>query len=303
MATIAEKRQTNENNNAEIKSAMVVANYGDPGLEEQSNWDILSRFVICKILSTDRVLTSDKWADMLVVVARPQSLWINAVGGLQSDPTQQQRADYYGNINIGLANNYSVNAIAPISQPYNLGDIIRIKALSTPLNVNNSPIPSFFNSIYTNLPTTNYGAWYSAGSTLPYIQNAGAQNNLSLKTVTPFDSIGDFCPTINKYQYEAFQLLINNGNNSVVSTLTQIFLGQFSGGTAIYSANGGYVFNNQQNLPLPVVQYVDTNELGRSRVSQNSCIPLVVVSNSSFPMPASRSPGTISFNPIVQNIT
>jgi hypothetical protein len=301
MATIDEKRKTLENGKSEIKSAMVVANYGDPGLQESSNWDVLSRFVICKILSTDRVLTADKWAEMIVAVKRPESIWINPVNGLQSDQTQQQRSDYFGNISIGIPTNYSVNGISPISNTYNLGDIIHIKKSSLPLNANNSPISTFFQSIYSNLSQSNYGAWYNAGLTLPYIQNNNAQNNLTLKTLDTIpNNAGYFMPSINKYQYEAFMLTINNGNSDVTSALTQIFQGTWNGATQIYNAHGGYIFNETQSLDICNIQYEDIDD--RTRLSENSCLPLVVAVPSSFPTPSSRSPGLISYNPIVQQV-
>ena len=117
-----------------VFDATVVANYGDPGLSEDYHADLLSRYVICKLESSNRTLTSDKYKNMIVVVKRPESLWINYQGGFLSNPTAQKRVDYDLNTNVGSAANYSTNTIPAINYPYQLGEKIKIKLIKNYCN-------------------------------------------------------------------------------------------------------------------------------------------------------------------------
>jgi hypothetical protein len=297
MSSLDERRKTLHNEQSEILDARVIANYGDPGLDEDYHFDILSRYVIVKIESIDRVLTKDKWFRLLAVVKRPQHLWIGAEGGLTS-PATQKRSDAYGNINTGLSSSYSVNAIARINQSYALGELIKIRKLPKTLNYANDTI---FQSIFTvwNGSTWTYGQWHTDGSTLPYFAgHADRIAGLTQKTVEP---IATNSPTYNfylsKYQYEAGLLTANIGDVDKTQILTQIFEGSFGGSTKVYSANGGYLFQNQIYTLLSVVDYEDVNYGNKQRIPTNECVPLVVATPNSFPTPKSRTAGTISYNP------
>ena len=302
--SLDEKKITAKNNENELISARVIANYGDPGLDEDYQFDILSRYVIVAIESVDRIPTSDKWTKMIAVVQRPQELWIDVVGAQTPSPSDQQRMDNLGNTNVGLSSNYSVNAIARINNPYQLGEVIYLKRLATPLFLTSQQQDSIFQSKFTSMPSTQlyYNNWHNIGSDLAYIQNGNYQNNLRLKTVAFVNNAGSsffYCPQLNKYQYEAFSLKQNTNNAVKQQGLSQIFAGQWRGYGQVYNANGGYIFTSSQNLTIPAIEFEDANVGQKMRVGSNDCIPLIVTSPSQFPTPKSRSSGTINYSPTV----
>jgi hypothetical protein len=305
MATTETKRRTLSNNKSEILEAKVIANYGDPGLDEDYHFDILSRYVVAMIESTDRIPTEDKWFNMLVIVKRPEYLWIQTAGGITNNPATQQRSDYYGNVNTGPAASYTTNGIARMNTQYQMGETIRIRRLPTPLTQGKSAL---FQSAFTSFNQFNnsYASWHNQGSTIPYIANRGFGPNLQYKTISPSNinpSIYDF--TLGKYQYEAFTLNnnLNNPNNpSVTNGIVSIFNGSWAGTSLVYSANGGYIYSDNTSADEPtqnmfMILYEDTNFNGKTRVPSNDCLPLVVTTPNSFPNPQVRSVGTISYNP------
>jgi hypothetical protein len=299
MASLDEKRKTAANTQAEIKDAKVIANYGDPGLDEDYHFDILSRYVVVMLESTDRILTLDKWFQMLAIVKRPPQLWIKTEGGQASDPTTQKRSDSQGNINIGLANGYSVNGIGRINTPYNLGDSIKVKKI--PSVSTQSLDLSFFQSDFHifDQNTYTYNSWHTQGSTIPYIAND--PNKVALlqqKTIQPLpDGSWTFNFALNKYQYEACILNANLGNTAAFNIMTNIFAGTFSGGTQVYSAHGGYVYQSLQRLQISACEYEDINIDNKMRVASADCIPLIVTTPDTFPTPKQRAVGTIAYNP------
>jgi hypothetical protein len=302
--SLVEKRKTSDNINNKILTAKVVANYGDPGLDEDYQFDILSRFVIVAIESTDRIPTNDKWMGMLAAVKRPDQLWINVVGQQQSNPTTQQRSDYLGNTNTGLSSNYAVNAIPRINNPYQVGEIISIKRLSQPLLLNNQDQNTIFQSLFPTMPQNQmyYNSWYNAGAFLPYIQNNNAGQQLTLKTVALANNTGNttyYYPILNKYQYEAFVLLQNISNAVTTQTLTQIFNGTWNGTSQLYNAHGGYIFNQNSQINIPMIEFEDINVDNKQRMGSNDCIPLIVAVPNQFPIPKTRSTGTILYAPTV----
>src|ERR1035441_10974102 len=107
MTSRDEKKRTAMNMKSEIMDARIVANYGDPGLDEDYQFDLLSRYVIVMLESTNRILTQDKWYRMLAVVQRPSHLWIQVAGNLAAVVDSQKRTDVRGNVNVGSAMNYS----------------------------------------------------------------------------------------------------------------------------------------------------------------------------------------------------
>lgn len=138
----AEQRKTAKNMNEVLMEARVIANYGDPGLDENYHFDILSRYVVAMIESCQRVPTSDKYAQMIVLVKRPESLWISAASTPDGNLANQQRADANGNLSKGLASAYSVNGISRIYPTYSFGEVIKIRKLSGPLPLTNAFIIS-----------------------------------------------------------------------------------------------------------------------------------------------------------------
>jgi len=293
--SIEEIRKTQKNLHSEILEARVIANYGDPGLDEDYHFDILSRYVIVMLESVDRVITVDKWASMLLVVKRPEVLWIDAVNGKSQNPTTQQRSDFNNNINVGSSQGYSVNSIPKIDNPYKLGDVIKIKRLNSPASINTS-VFGMDSSI------VSYGSWHTQGISSSYFSSVG-DSGIRLKTISLLDNLSNsYNFTLTKYQYEAMSLYINSGDSSKINKLMQIFYGTWNGPRYIYLANGGYLFKNLSSISLYNCYYEDTNSDNRQRTSSDSCVPLVVTTPNSFPTPKTRSVGTISYSPSYSSI-
>lgn len=307
---LIEKRKTVDNSKHEIITAKVIANYGDPGLDEDYQFDILSRFIIVAIESSDRIPTGDRWwRGMIAAIARPESLWIDVVGQQTANPTDQQRQDNLGNTNTGLSSNYSVNSIPRINEPYKMGEIISIKKMVKPYLLNNQQQDLIFQSKFLTFPDNQkfYNSWYNAGASLPYIQNNNGGQRLKRKSVDLATNTGAntfYYPILNDFQYEAFALLQNNGNAATTSALTQIFNGSWKGNTQVYNAHGGYIFNDKNTfINIPVIDYEDVNIGHKQRIGSNDCIPLIVTTPNSFPQPKVRSTGTISYNPTVVQVS
>jgi hypothetical protein len=296
-----EKTRTIANQKSDILEARIIANYGDPGLDEDYHFDILSRYLVVMIESCDRVPTVDKWYKMLALVKRPEHLWIKPEGGNTGNPSSQKRSDGAGNVNTGLASNFSVSAIPRISVPYALGDSIKIKRIPKPFK---PAADTIFQSVFTNLSTyRTYGSWHSDGSTLPYISSSNeALNALKYKTLSDYDSAGKYTGYLSKYQYEAFYLTINTSNAALSESAGQIFGGKWAGDSMIYSANGGYLFKTNASITLSTIEYEDINVNNRQRSSVNECMPLVVTTPNSFPTPRTRATGTIAYNPTYATI-
>lgn len=267
-----------------VFDAVVIANYGDPGLDEDYHADILSRYVICVLESANRNLTYDRWkAGMIVVVKRPEQLWINYDGGFLNVVNDQKRIDASLNTNVGKAGSYSVDAIPRINYPYQMGEKIKIKL------VDNQDIFTSQCSFGVGIPLL-YGAWHTQGATnLTYASNVS--NSLREKTII---SKGQYKYNFlfNKLQYEAFALSLYNSDK-----LKRLFQGT-SPDTYYYKGNGGYYFNNRSTTQnLNIVQYEDMNIGGKMRVPGNSCIPLVVTTPNSFTVPRQRVIGTVNYSP------
>lgn len=291
-----EQRKTKANQETDILEARVIANYGDPGLDEDYHFDILSRYIVVMIESCQRIVTNDKYSGMIVLVKRPKTLWIEASTIPNGNPTNQQRTDDNQNVNIGLANGYSVNGISRIYPAYTLGETIRIRKLA--LNAQ-PPNDYFFYSKFNNWDesTWAYGGWHSDGSNLPYFTDDEMKDNLRKKTIYPTSNANYYSGYLHKYQYEAFALYLSLGNTTITNGITSIFNKTWNGNQAVYSANGGYLFGDKTSILLNTIAYEDINVGNKARVVSNECIPLIVTTPSSFPVPSVRSLGSIAYNP------
>lgn len=299
-ASLTEIRKSN-NNSGRILEARVVANYGDPGLDEDYQFDILSRFVIVMLESCYRVPTTGKWGSMFAVVLRPQNLWVNLEGSDTKNPTTQKRSDFLGNISVGAAGNFSVGGVPRINQDYQLGDLIKIKKLSQPLPISDTRFLSGFGEGFDST-TSFYNNWHTQGSSFPYFQNSPQLiTNLRLKTLSQPNSSGDpyrYGMSLRKEHYEAFMLTYAQSTNpSLVNGLISIFSNTFGASNSVYSANGGYLFNNANPIILSAIEYEDMNVGNKQRVATSDCLPLVVATPQTFPTPQIRQLGTISYNP------
>lgn len=296
MTNDTEKKRTETNQNSDILEARIIANYGDPGLDEDFHFDILSRYVIVMIESCQRVPTRDKYSNMLAIVKRPEKLWIQAASTPDNNATNQKRLDDKGNATVGLAGSFSTNGISRIYPEYSFGESVRIRKLSQPIKTDDSFFQSAF-STWEDGVSTSYAGWHSDGSSLPYFQNDEMKFQLRMKTISPV-SPGSFYYNglVNKMQYEAFALSLNQGNSNITNGITSIFDGSWKD-KSIYSAHGGYLFKSINSVLLSAVSYEDINIGGKERVASNECIPLVVATPKSFPTPSVRGIGTIVYNP------
>lgn len=299
---ISNKRRSNRNTQNEIVEARVIANYGDPGIDEDYHFDLLSRFVIVMIEDVERIPTTHKWMSMFAIVERPSHLWVNVEGGYTQNPATQKRSDTIGNLSVGAASAYSVAGIPRINNSYQMGELIKIKKLATPLRVG---ADSFFVSAF---PFNNgeiasygsYGSWHRQGQDYAYIQNANASNALNTKPlIKPTDSQYIFGMTLQKYQYEAFALSVNA---SLTNGLVSIFAKTLAASNPVYNANGGYIYNNNLWVDFHACEYEDINIGNKQRVATSDCMPLIVATPTTFPTPKTRQQGTIAYNPTYATI-
>jgi hypothetical protein len=290
-----EKRKSISNFNSEVLEARVIANYGDPGLDEDYHFDILSRYVIVMIESSYRIPTANKWNNYFAIVARPLHLWVTAEGGRASSPNSQRRSDALGNMSVGVAGGFTVAGIPRVNYPYQLGELIKIKKLSTPIILGDQ---TFFQSEFSDQQFT-YGSWHTEGSTLPYF--AGNQSRidyLKAKTIFMPDLTRlEYGLTVYKYQYEAFFLNLVLSDTTLTNHSTAIFENTMPNSNPIYHADGGYVFKEDDHVDFYSVEYEDINVGNKQRVATNECMPLIVATPNTFPTPKVRSVGTISYNP------
>jgi hypothetical protein len=296
MASIEEKRKSINNARSNVLDAVVVANYGDPGLDEDYHFDILSQYVIVMIESAYRIPTANKWGKVFAVVQRPPHLWVSAENGRDSSPNSQRRTDLQGNISAGAAGSFSAAGIPRMNFEYQMGEKIKIKKLAHPIVLGSD---LFFTSDFTDDRYT-YGAWHTQGSTLPYFAgNTIRTDYLKAKTIFKPDATDDnlYGITLYKYQYEAFFLSLVQGNDSLTSHATSIFAGTTANSNAVYHADGGYVFKDTDHVDFYACEYQDLNVGNKQRVTSNECMPLIVATPNTFPTPRVREIGTISYNP------
>ena len=303
---------TTTNNNTrrkdKIYDATVVANYGDPGLQEDYFADILSKYVICMLESSNRVLTNDKWKDMLVLVKRPPALTITYQSNqFVNNPNAQSRVDYFGNVNTGPASSYTVSTISPINNPYQLGETIKVKLIEDKNDFCTYNQNSLFQSACSgNIFDGNnyYGNWHTQGINNAYIQSENVPPALNLKTIIPIttyptnNAIANANPNLynmmlNKVQYEAFVL---NQYPQFANQMIALFQGN-SNYAYYYVGNGGYLFYQNFFTYLNTCQYEDINVSQKARVPNVNCLPLVVAAPQTFTVPQVRSPSTVNYMP------
>ena len=282
-----------------IIDAVVVANYGDPGLDENYHFDLLSRYVICKIESSNRTLTANKYKNMLVVVKRPESLWIDYEGGFTANPATQKRKDFNLNTNIGPSSSYTVSAIPRINDPYKMGEILKIKLIESQSPYTTHNASQIFQSECTTFNDSNnfYEAWHTQGlNSDSYIGTHGGAARLRKKTIYQQNGT-TYNVSINNLQYEAFSL---TAFPSSAAHLVPLFKGT-SSYNFYYEGNGGYAFLGRPDLDFSYIYYEDTNMGGKARIPETNCMPLVVTTPNSFMTPSTRTAGTFNYNPTYIN--
>lgn len=283
-----------------IFDATVVANYGDPGLDEDYHADILSRYVICKLESSNRTLTADRYKNMVIVVKRPEELWVRYQGGFVNDPVNQKRIDANLNTNQGTAANYSINAIPRINNPYQLGEKIKVKLIKSDKFPFLTANDAFFKSECNVWDALNanigyYQAWHNQGlSSDVYLSQNNGEVNIKQKTVSPTDGTNLYYNIrFNKTQYEAFSL-------TMFPDKARELISLFSNASSFnyyYRANGGYLFSNVFFANFNFVKYEDMNTAQKARIPTTNCMPLIVTTPDRFTVPKTRVSGTVNYTP------
>lgn len=301
---IQDIQRTNKNiSNAEgskVFDAVVIANYGDPGLDQDYFADIYSRYVICILESRGRILSTDKFSEkMIAFVKRPEHLWIDYVGSF-SYSSSMSRSDAYGNINVGTSLSYSTNNIPRINFPYELGEVIKVTETS-PQDILYSKTD--FKELESNHAV--YNDWHTQGYS--YIENLyGTEYKVDEKTFNSknllrgqtidytgiiSESQSRYSLFINKFQYEAMLLKYDSKYGDPLLNGSK---------SKAFSANGGYFFkeNFTSNLfNYSYIIYEDINVGNKQRTASNSCLPLIVTSPNTFTVPKVREGGVINYNP------
>lgn len=283
-----------------IITAKVVANYGDIGLTNQYYFDILSRFVIVMVESTDRVPTSNHICYMFFLVQRPRELWIDVNGGVQTSISNQSRIDNLGNTNRGSPSAYSVHSIPAINRPYRIGETIKIKRLREPKYFYDPIFSSKFPSTSLTDPLKNA---YDAGYLTPdppgaasISANAGQYAFVKTLPLFPHDGTRGFRAFGLQYSsasataalswvpnYETF----NNLNSPVKADVPPFFTGfQYAIGLNkqtfevfwrsvsrdVSTTTDPFILNTHANvLKVPNMYFWDSNNFATSELIFNCC--------------------------------
>ena len=290
--------------------AYVVANYGDPGLEQNIYCDILSRYVIAvkdplKIPVTSSPITTSSTTgsygsihlqDNIILVRRPQNLWISCPSGSQSQDFSSypiatnklallKRQDAAGNQNIGYYGSYSESNILPINRTYKLGEEITVQKLQDYL----SPDDDFFTSIFPDKFSNN--STYYDDDFFANIQKRGiALPNTIVdgklvgggKDTSLFNaSKRYFCIKLSKKVYEDFIKSFYQGSRNLNSQVA-------------YGFNYYFKLNNQTIYTC--CSYIDVNSDSKARESSSSCLPTIVAPPDSFLTPKQRTTQTITYS-------
>jgi hypothetical protein len=275
------------NSNTPPCKAYVIGNVGDPGLTSDYYVDILSRFVLAIKEPRKRPMVtagSDGAGiflqDNLILVARPQQLWISCPSGMNvgvTQPSQLTRVDAQGNVNVGSYVAFSTNEITPINAPYKVGEVITVQKMRDYLTADTQFFQSWFSTNGINTPYLGSNA-AMLGQTLPAslddsgkIVGGGKANG----TVGQFDPAKNyFYINLPKADYENF--------------INSYFLGRGYQPGANIPPNTEYVFGSRDSITFKCSSYVDLNVGGKERVAGGSCLPTIVATPDSFLTPMER---------------
>jgi len=289
--------------------AKIVGLWGDPGLSEYHNYDILSRFLIVQVEPFDECVTNVRKASMIKLVLRPKSLWITAQSG--ASPAGTIRRDFFGNLNqqnitganssnptlFTTSNNGRNEAkffafnIRPITPSYKVGDEITIFEIDEILSSEqgrgserggvdifksddtrlNDDI--FMSNAYRNLESSAYTT--DIPRNLKSVGEKGNVMNYEAQYFSAYFKILKSCLTkkysVSKDDASAARAIIDSDK--------------------LIRKNGGIL---SARMDFGAVMYEDMNLENRKRDPISACVPLVVVNPSTFPTPAARNLGGIN---------
>lgn len=277
-------------NKKEDLRARIIGNFGDPGLTEDSHFDLLSRFLIVQIQGKngglDCIVNRVNVSGLIFAVFRPKELWIDHVAG--TTPADFIRKSSDGQIDQGVA----VLNINKINPAYVVGDEITVEKLPLILGQgadgqDSFPVvgeeeirysrPATLSSVFSGKDSDNYTAKYenhSSGLKSFKASVIHTPNGLVIRVrATEWREI------LELKEKDKFKKLLNNqGFNRVMADPNDFWaLGE--------------------TYDIPVISYRDKNTGNRTRTGTDTCLPLVVTSPDSFPQAAVRQLGTISYNP------
>ena len=306
-----------KNRKEEPVKAKVVGLWGDPGLTEYYNYDVLSRFLLVQVAPYNEVPTANDASAIIKLVLRPESLWIKHV----VTSAGAQRRDFYGNINNQLisptdnppnkgrnAATFSDKNILPITQSYKVGDELILNRLSQPLHFD-SPSTS------TTKPGTAVGRCQFNGTNIFLSDQAYTASSFMSQAYKDSSSV----PTISTLDVFSYLLSVAGGDFNVVMNsgatpatantgpylaalgkmlasaqkYTEIISAGIStqmAASGLLGIRGGlfgrYLYKS--------VEYIDSNADNRERPRDSGCLPLIVANPSTFPTPANRNLGGIN---------
>jgi len=268
--------------------AKVIGLWGDPGISEYYNYDILSRFLIVQLEPFEECVTHIRKTQMIKLVLRPKELWISA----QAGGGGKIRRDVWGNLNeqnISPPNDNSNNGlkkaeflsqnIGPITPSYKIGDEITIIERDqelTPAQGNIDGI-NIFRSYDTRTNSDQRMSDYYRSleaATYQYVIKYFRNNGIFYSQYFP-----------------AYHKNLSKLNKQyIIGNLSQQDALANTGSDLKIKRRGGIM----GGLNFQLVKFEDANVDRRRRMESSACVPIVVANPSTFPTPAQRNTGGIN---------
>ena len=268
--------------------AKIIGLWGDPGISEYYNYDILSRFLIVQLEPFDECVTHIRKTQMIKLVLRPKELWISA----QAGGGGKIRRDVWGNLNeqnISPPNDNSNNGlkkaeflsqnIGPITPSYKIGDEITIIERDKELTPAEGNIDSvnIFQSYDTRANSDQMMSDYYSGLEAATYESV----------IKYFLNNGIF---YSKY-FPAYHKNLSKLNKQyIIGRLPQQDAFINTGLDLKIKRRGGIM----GGLNFRLVKFEDANVDRRKRMESAACVPIVVANPSTFPTPAQRNTGGIN---------
>jgi len=266
--------------------AKVIGLWGDPGISEYYNYDILSRFLIVQLEPFEECVTHIRKTQMIKLVLRPKELWISA----QAGGGGKIRRDVWGNLNeqnISPPNDNSNNGlkkaeflsqnIGPITPSYKIGDEITIIERDQELTLEKGNVDgvNVFRSYDTRTNSdTRMSDYYRSleAATYEYVIKYFLNNGIFYSQYFPA-----YLKNLSKLNKQ-YNILTKQ------DPLTE------TGLDLKIKRRGGIM----GGLNFQLVKFEDANVDRRRRMESSACVPIVVANPSTFPTPAQRNTGGIN---------
>ena len=316
-----------KNRKEEPVKAKVVGLWGDPGLTEYYNYDVLSRFLLVQVAPYNEVPTSNDASTIIKLVLRPESLWIKHV----VTSTGAQRRDFYGNINNQLtagnppdngknAATFSDKNILPITPSYKVGDEITLTKLSKPLNYDSPSQPILLAPANppsaSNQPIGSTGRCQFNGTNIFLSDQAYTASSFMSQaykdsaSVLAISTLDVFSYLLSVAGGSDFNVVMNSGATSTTANTgpylaalgkmlasAQKYTGIIRAGISTQMALSGLIGLRGGlfgRYLYKSVEYIDSNADNRERPKDSGCLPLIVANPSTFPTPANRNLGGVN---------